>query len=255
MRLFFDTDLEGATGVFNMSMVYRGDPLFDYAYTQLAKDINAALAGAFDGGAQECRVSDGHGEQGLDWSQIDPRALPGDFDSNWSFDAMFLIGNHAQAGTQNAFLDHTQSASTWFRYTVNGRPTGEIGQSAMQSALVGAPVILVTGGEAAITEAHNFLGEIETVAVKRGIGRNHCQMYDPDKSRRRIYQAAKQAVIDYRSGEKTFSLYKPSLPAICELTYTRSDYADQAMAYTTRAERIDARTIRWVAQNYTEIFP
>lgn len=156
MRLFFDTDLEGATGVFNMSMVYRGDPLFDYAYTQLAKDINAALAGAFDGGAQECRVSDGHGEQGLDWSQIDPRALPGDFDSNWSFDAMFLIGNHAQAGTQNAFLDHTQSASTWFRYTVNGRPTGEIGQSAMQSALVGAPVILVTGDEAAITEAHNF---------------------------------------------------------------------------------------------------
>lgn len=256
MRIFFDTDLEGATGVYTMEMCNRGDPQFDYAYAELAKDINAAVDGALAGGADECVVCDGHGALGLCFDLIDPRAIRGEYSMmSEGFDAMFCIANHAQAGTQNAFLDHTQSSTDWFRYTVNGRPTGEIGQSAMQAAHYGAPVILVTGDEAAIAEAHDFLGEVECVAVKRGIGRNTCEMYDPDRSRQLIRAAAKRAVERFRSGDHPYRLYTPALPAVCTLTYTRSDHCDTAMGWAKRAERIDARTIRWVAQDYMQIMP
>ena len=255
MRIYFETDLEGATGVFNMPMVSRGDPLFAQAYAGLAGDINAAVEGALEGGADECYVTDGHGAQGLDWSLVDPRAVHGRMEGLESFDAMFIIGQHAQAGTMNAFLDHTQSSESWFRYSVNGRPTGEIGQSAMYAASCGAPVILLSGDEAAVREAQDFLGDIETAAVKRGIGRNRCIQYDPDDCRRRIREAARRAVERFRADPSQFRPYTPVLPAVCELVFTRADYCDACMKWSRRAERIDARTIRWVAGNYREIFP
>ena len=254
MRVFFDTDLEGAVGVYNMEMCLRGDPLFSYAYAELAKDINAAVEGAFLGGADECVVCDGHGAQGLKFDLIDPRAIRGNYGMmKEGFDVMFCIANHAQAGTQNAFLDHTQNSREWFCYKINGRPSGEIAQSAMQAAHYGAPVVLVTGDEAAVTEAHNFLGEVETVAVKRGIGRQQCEMYDPEESRAKIREAARIAVSNFINGTKEYRLYTPALPAICELTFMRTDACDRAMSYKSNRERIDGRTVRWVAQSYLEI--
>ena len=255
MRIFIETELEGATGVFSMEMCDRGDPLFEQAYAELAADINAAVAGAFEAGADEVYVTDGHGDRGLDWSLVDPRAFHADYPTTFAFDAMVLIGNHAQAGAQNAFLDHTQSSATWFRYTVNGRPTGEIGQSAMDAAHHNAPVIFLSGDEAAVREAHDFLGEIETVAVKRGIGRNRCVLYDGDDCRRKIKEGVKRAVGAFLADPKQFRIYAPALPAVFELTFTRSDYCDAVLEYARRSERIDARTIRWVGKDYTQIYP
>lgn len=87
----------------------------------------------------------------------------------------------------------------------------------MQAAHYGAPVILVTGDEAAVAEAHDFLGEVECVAVKRGIGRNTCEMYDPEQSRQRIREAAKRAV-------EPLPRRRPAVPGcirrLCRLLYT-----------------------------------
>jgi D-amino peptidase len=171
------------------------------------------------------------------------------------FDAMFCVGYHAMAGTQNAFLDHTQSSTSWFEYRLNGRPSGEIAQSAMSAAYWNAPVILLTGDEAAVTEAHNFLGELECVAVKRGVGRNHCVMYGERESRAQIRSAAERAVRSFLSGSCAVKPYKPALPIEMLLTYMRSDYADQAVTNNPALERLGPRTVRKVITDYRDWLP
>lgn len=258
MRIFFDTDLEGAVGVYNQNMCKRGDAMFDYAYAELAKDINAAVAGAFDGGADECVLCDGHGARGLNWNLVDKRVIQGNYDYKPEdrYDAMICLAAHAMAGTLNGFLDHTQSSTTWFSYKVNGRLTGEMGQCAMQAAIYDAPVIFVSGDEAAVAEAHEFFGDIPAVAVKKAIGREKCTMYNEEESRAKIYETVKNAVEGFISGKMHFTAYKPALPASMELTLMRSDYADSLMENSSqKLERINARTIRWTANTYYDIIP
>ena len=264
MRILMATDLEGAAGVETMESVHRGGPGFEEAYAELAKDINAALAGAFEGGADEVVVIDGHGPKGLDYSLIDPRAIRGDnarggqdwlSDYKRPYDAMFCIGYHAMAGTQNAFLDHTQSSASWFEYKINGRLTGEIGQEGMWAAYQDAPVILATGDEALAAEAHNFFGDIECVAVKRAIGRNKCETYDKEMSRDKIRRAAKKAAEDFIRDPSRFKPYKPKLPAEMLLTFYRTDYADSAMEHNPSLERVGPRTVRKIITDYLGILP
>jgi D-amino peptidase len=254
MKVFIGTDLEGAWGVKTMESVFRGGAGFDEAYACLAEDINAAVAGAFDGGAEEVAVSDGHGAQGLNLDLVDKRALckPWSTATNKPYDVMFIVGQHAMAGTQNAFLDHTQSSTSWFEYRINGRPCGEIAQFALSAAQWDAPVILLTGDEAAVAEAHNFLGELECVAVKRGVGRNQCVMYDKDESRARIRVAAERAVKSFLSGSCPVKPYKPALPMEIILTYTRTDYADQAVIANPALERTGPRTVRKISAAYQD---
>jgi D-amino peptidase len=256
MRVIIQTDLEGAWGVKTMASVFRGDAGFDEAYACLADDINAAVGGAFEGGAGEVVVLDGHGAQGLNFGLIDKRAvcLPQAATSE-PFDAMFCVGMHAMAGTQNAFLDHTQSSASWFEYRINGRPCGEIAQCGLDAARWDAPVILLTGDEAAVAEAHNFLEEPECVAVKRGVGRNDCIMYDKDECRERIRAAAERAVRSFLSGSCTVRPYKPALPMEILVTYTRCDYADQAVISNPALERLGPRTVRKIAMSYRDWHP
>jgi len=242
-----------------MESVFRGDPCFEAAYAELAKDMNAAIAGAFDGGADTVIALDGHGPQGLDWSLIDERAVRGDNkflnELMKPFDALFFVGCHAMAGTQNAFLDHTQNSRAWFEYKLNGRPTGEIGQAGVWAAHNDAPVILVTGDEAAVAEAHNFYGDIYCVAVKRGVGRNKCETYDKDESRKKIREAAAGAVRTLIAEPSRYKPYKPALPAEMLLTYYRTDFADAAMEAHPALERVGPRTVRKIITDYLDILP
>jgi D-amino peptidase len=258
MKVMILTDLEGAWGVKTMESCFRGDDDFDNAYACLAGDINEAVAGAFDGGANEVVVLDGHGQLGLNLDLIDKRAVSRHYTAaalSESFDAMFCVGFHAMAGTQNAFLDHTQSSTSWFEYRINGRPSGEIAQSGLWAAYLNAPMILLTGDEAAVAEAHNFIGELECVAVKRGIGRNQCAMYDEGESRAKIRAAAERAVKSFLSGSCPVKPYKLTLPMEIVLTYMRSDYADQAVKNNPALERIGPRTVRKIAKDYRDYLP
>jgi len=259
VKIIICTDLEGAAGVETMESVFRGDPGFEAAYIELAKDINAAVDGAFEGGADEIVVLDGHGPQGLDFDLIDPRAQHGEKnlinEYKKPFDALFYIGCHAMAGTQNAFLDHTHSSKTWFEYKLNGRSTGELGQEAILAAHNNAPLIFVTGDEAAVAEAHNFFGDIECVAVKRGIGRNKCETYDKDISRDKIRHAAARAVTAFIRDPSRLKPYKPALPAEMLLTYYRTDYTDDAVAANPTLERVGPRTVRKIITDYLDIMP
>jgi D-amino peptidase len=257
MKIYIHTDLEGVSGIDNIDMMSRDHARHREALENLMADLNAAVDGAFAGGADHVTVLDSHGGGGnfiLD--MLDKRA-ENDTKPNkkwWgildeSYDATFFIGAHAMAGTINGFLDHTQSSRSWYNYYVNGRRMGELGQWAMVAGAFGVPMAMVSGDEAACVEARQFFYPVETAIVKTGVGRNRAVLVDLDEARARIREAARRAIPIVKDARP----FIPSKPMEIILEFTRSDYCDSAAA--RGAERIDARTVRKVADSGLDLFP
>lgn len=253
LKIYIISDLEGISGIDRMEMIDRTGPEFKSAVERLMIDVNAAVDGAIKGGANYVKVLDGHGGgNNFDLSLLDVRAELDKRENgvtvlDETYDGIFAVGAHAMAGTINGFLDHTQNSRKWFNYWVNGRRTGELGQWGMWGAHYGVPIIMVSGDDAACTEARQFFGEIECASVKRGIGRNRAQLIDPDKAVDRIRNAAARAMELIGSAEP----YTPILPAELKLELYRSDYCDE-FATKPGVERLDARTVRKVIHSYLE---
>jgi len=153
------------------------------------------------------------------------------------------------AGTMNAFLDHTQSSKHWFDYSVNGRSMGELAQWAMCAGHFGVPMLMVSGDEAACAEARAFFDPVETAPIKQGLGRNRAQAYPLDEARRRIHDAAERAMALIGRARPL----RPICPMDLKLTMTRSDFCDEMMRKHADGERLDARTIRRVTNDYLDI--
>lgn len=119
MHVYIITDLEGVSGVDSMDMVMdESASPYQEARRLLMEDTNAAIDGAFAGGATKVSVVDGH-RSGKNFivELLDPRAIHvSAFDmalanvEDFEVDAVLCVGAHAMAGTPQAFLDHTQSS-------------------------------------------------------------------------------------------------------------------------------------------------
>ena len=260
MTVVLMTDLEGISGVNDPKQIWdehsAGNQL---ARERLMADTNAAVDGVIAGGATTVFVVDGHGAgKNFIPDALDPRAQQLSV-SEWqnkmrsgTVDAFLEIGAHAMAGTQNGFFDHTQSSKSWFCYSVNGRPSGEIAQGAIFAGAFGIPMVMVSGDEAACAEARDFLGEIATAVVKRGTGWASAELVDFEEAEARIRAAAQEGMAKI----KTIAPYCPALPLEIKLTYFRADFCEATLARCPGLERVDARTVRKTVRKveyYTDI--
>ncbi|MBE6931308.1 MAG: aminopeptidase [Ruminococcaceae bacterium] len=250
MNVMIMTDLEGISGVDTMEMIQADNPEgYRYACRRLMADINAAVEGCLDAGADDIWVVDGHGGgKNFIHEMLHPKAKYADH-SIWQgliqdgkIDAYMEVGCHAMPGTFNGFLDHCQSSKSWFSYVVNGRPMGEIGQGAIFCGAHGVPFVMVTGDDAACQEARALLGDIPTASVKKGVGRNRAALEPLDVAEARIRAAACEALRRLN----TFKPYHFILPLEIKLTLYRTDMADSVFEHCTGLERLDARTVRKV---------
>ena len=258
MRIYIHTDLEGISGIDRAEMVPRESEDYLQSCELLMGDLNAAVDGAFAGGATEVVVLDSHGGGGnflLD--MLDPRAVNDTRPNgkwwgimNETFEGTYFIGAHAMAGTMNGFLDHTQSSQSWYNYWVNGRRMGELAQWALVAGHWGVPLVMVSGDEAACAEAHDFFHPCKTAAVKRAVGRQRAEALPLEEARQRIWQAARDAVAVIPKARP----FRPLMPMEIIVEFTRTDYADQA-AQGQGVERLDARAVRKVTDCALELFP
>lgn len=255
VKIYIHTDLEGISGIDSIELLDRQSPDYKYSVKRLMTDVNAAIDGAFAGGATHVTVLDSHGGgKNFDLSMLDPRAEadPKENKKWWgkldqSYAGTFFIGAHAMAGTMNAFLDHTQSSISWYNYWVNGRRMGELAQWAMVAAHFGVPMLMMSGDLAACVEAQQFFNPVECAVVKRGIGRNKAELVDPDEAVAGIREAARKAMTLIGSAQP----FTPILPMEVKLELCRSDYCDTASG-SPGTERIDARTVRKVCTSYLD---
>ena len=247
MKIYMLCDMEGVSGIRRMTQVQADSPDYAEGRQLMMADINAAVDGAFLGGATEVVVCDTHASGGqVRVGEMDERAeyeIPGAGRMmpalDESFAGVVLLGHHARAGTLNGFLDHTMSSKQWFEYRINDQVVGEIGIEAAWAGHYDVPVLLVSGDAATAAEAQALLGNVTCVVVKWGIGRNLARCLSLPKAHAILRDGVADAV--RRAGER--KPFKPALPATLQLTLYRSDMAEP---YARRAgvERVDARTVR-----------
>ena len=257
MKVFICTDAEGVSCLDKKELI-NGFTM--QMRSRLMADVNAAIRGAFDGGADQVIVADVHGARvNVMVEELDPRAL---VLSGWprqprfpfldqSVDGMFLLGYHAMAGTERGNLEHTMNGRQWHCFRVNGAPWGELGIDAELAAEAGVPVVMVSGDDKLCHEARKWLGPVETAMVKQGIGRQSALCLSPERGRKVIYDSAKRAVERLRAGERFFLPEIPS-PARVAITYKMISDADGANVFGTR--RLDAYTVETTYNRLSELY-
>ncbi|MGD8727638.1 MAG: M55 family metallopeptidase, partial [Gemmatimonadales bacterium] len=180
LKVFISVDMEGITGVVNWEEVSRDGKDYDLFRRIMTDETNAAVEGALAAGAAEITVRDSHGSARnilpdrlhpaarliRDWSG-GPKGMMEGIDE--SYDAVIFIGYHAKAGTPNAMLEHTSSGSVT-DFSINGMSLPEGGYNALIAGSYGVPVVFAAGDKAVCDQLRTFLSDLETVAVKEGIG-------------------------------------------------------------------------------------
>ena len=109
-----------------------------------------------------------------------------------SFDAVVFLGYHARAGTPNALLEHTSSGNVT-SIAVNGVLLPEAGYNALISGHFDVPVVFTAGDRAICNQVTELFGEVETVAVKEGIGGAALNLH-PEVARDRIRAGVERAL-------------------------------------------------------------
>lgn len=180
LKVFISIDMEGLAGVVTNSAVNSNGPDYQYFRAIMAAEANAAIDGAFRGGATEVLVRDSHGsKENLLPGEVDARArllrglstgpknMMEGIDS--TFGAVVFVGYHAKAGTPNAILEHTSTGNV-VDFSINGVSLPEGGYNALVAGLYGVPVVFVAGDRAVVDQIRGLVGPIDGVAVKEEIG-------------------------------------------------------------------------------------
>ena len=255
MKILIAADMEGITGVVHWDHVDPQHAEYPRFRKLMTADVNAAVRGAFEAGADEVIVSDGHAYgRNILIEELDPRArlnsgnpsplsMVQGADSGVS--AAMFVGYHARVGSQNAILDHTWSSSTVASVRVNGRLMGETGWNAAVCGHFGAPVIMVTGDQTVCAEARELLGAIETAEVKQATGRMAAECLPPQVSQQMIQEAALRAVRRLREGLAPAPL-RVTTPVTLSIELVTSDMADRAMM-VPGVRRLEGRQTEFTA--------
>lgn len=236
MKILIAADMEGVTGVVNWDQVNPSHAEYARFRRLMTADVNAAALGAFEAGADEVLAVDGH-DNGCNLlvEELDPRVRlisgsPAPLSMmqglDETVDAVFFVGYHARAGTQNAILDHTWSgavANVW----INNILTGEFGLNAAVAGHFGVPIILVTGDQTACAQTTMLLGDLESAVVKQAVGRFAAECLSPQQAQQEIFTAAMRAVSRLELGD-TPDPFIVDLPAQMRIEFVTSDMAERA---------------------------
>jgi len=262
MKILIACDMEGITGVTVSDHVNPSTAEYQRFRRLMTGDVNAAIAGAFEGGVDEVVVTDGH------WfgtnilvEELDPRArlntgspsplaMVQGLDAR--VDAAFFVGYHARAGSQNAILDHTWSSVKVANLWLNDLLVGETGLNSSLCGYFNVPVLLVTGDQTVGEEARVWLTDVTTVAVKQASGRHAAEVLAPDVTAPLIRSAARAAIERF----KTQGLPRPvalMTPVKVTVEFIYADMADQA-ALLPKAVRLDGRRIEVTADSMLEAY-
>jgi D-amino peptidase len=255
VKVFVSVDLEGVTGTTDPQEMRAGGDGYDAARRWMTSDANAAIAGAFDGGASEVIVCDSHGSaRNLLLDELDPRArlvrglhkprrMVQGLDA--SFGAALLVGYHARAGAGPGVLNHTWVGKELHEVRLNGEPAGEIALVAMVADHYGVPIALVTGDDMACREADTRLPDVRTVPVKRSVDRFSVDTDHPVAAAERIRDAAADGVRAAAGRQRN----PGSGPVEVEIEWSSSSIAQTCALIPGVEIGGTARTIRWEASD------
>lgn len=261
MKILIAADMEGITGVVSWDQVNTSHPEYARFRRLMTEDVNAAIRGAFDAGATEVVVTDGHSYgRNILVEELEPLAkLNSGSPSPLSMvqgvdqgvDGVIYVGYHARIGTPNAILEHTWSDERVYGLWLNEREFGEIGLNAGVCGHFNVPVIMISGDQTACAEAADLLGEVEQVIVKRASGRMAAELLTPIVSHQLIRAGAQKAVAALSKGKAPKPL-KVKAPIKMHLEFMQSEMADRAALLSGAVRK--GRGIEYVADDMIAIY-
>jgi D-amino peptidase len=257
VKVFISADVEGVAGVASWSQIVPGGDDYAVGRRLMAGEVNAAIEGAFAGGADAVVVNDSHARMtNLLPEEMDPRArlVLGHYKPLYmlqglddSFDAAFFVGYHGAIGEPEAILSHTYNPSAIWEAKVDGRIVGEIGINALVCEYFGVPVRLVTGDQATTIEARETVPGVHVAEVKRSFSRYSAENLSPQESRDIIRREAEACL-------QALPTVDPEIrPVVVELTFLIADMAGMA-EWIRGVERTGPRTVRYRAPDGLEAY-
>ena len=262
MKILIAADMEGITGVVHWDQVMPSHPEYARFRKLMTADVNAAIRGAFAGGAASVSVTDGHNNsRNILIEELDPRAVLNSgtpmplsmvHGVDQGVDAVFFVGYHARIGAKEAILDHTWSDERVCNLWVNGKLFGE---AALNGAVCGhfnVPIIMISGDQTACAEARDFFGDVETAVVKKAIGRMAAECHPPAVTAKLIEEAAERAVRRL-AAKKVPAPFKLESPIMMVVDFVQSEMADKAMTMPG-SKRLEDRKVEYVADDMVTIY-
>ena len=248
MKVFISTDIEGAAGIVDWQQVRGPGAEYEMGRELLTAEVNAAIDGAAEAGADKILVNDSHSTMRNMWpdalhhraSYLSGRHKPlymmEGLDE--SFDAALFVAYHGAVSAEHAVLSHTYNPGAIWEARLNGVAVGESALNALVALHYRVPIVLITGDEATGEEARPFLPDAEVVVVKRSITRYAAESLHPECARELIRAGAERAV----ARASTAGLPSIELPATLELTFLTADMAEMA-TWIRDVERAAPRTV------------
>lgn len=263
MKILISVDIEGIAGVFNAEQTRPGNGEYERARRWMTDEANAAIRGAFAGGANEVLVNDSHGTyRNLLPDSLDARALfvlgkprylgmMGGLDPEC--DGVMMIGYHSRAQGRG-ILAHTINSFAFARVAVNGMELGEAGLYGALAAEAGVPVILGSGDDVFIDENRELFPGARWVQTKVAYSHSSGVTMAPTEAQSSIEQAAQFAVQDL-ADPTSLENGQPLVvepPVECLLTTQGPAFADLFCTWPALS-RLDGVTVRFIAASMQDV--
>ena len=239
MKILISADMEGISGITQWDMVTPGHHEYlARGRSLMTGDVNAAIAGAYEAGATDVVVSDGHWDgRNILIEELDARAKlntgsPTPFSMMQGIqhkpDAVLLIGYHATSGTAFANLDHTWSDTRVRAVFWNNQLVGEIALNAIVAGHFGVPIIMLSGDQTACAEGRKLIGNaLEVAIVKQATSEFAAECLSLETSRQLIRETAARAINKHAKGKAT-KPYKTKIPSKVMVDFVHARHADRA---------------------------
>lgn len=251
LRVLVYHDMEGLTGQSDPNTFRFGHPeRYEVGRTYLTGDVNAVIAGLFEGGADEVHVVDGHGsgnpEPDLLLDRLDPRARlvsrEEPFDAYVDlvepdvYDAVAVVGMHAKTGS-GGFASHTYTLGIDF--VLNEMPVTETEIVGYSWGRVGAPVIFASGDDRLEADLAGPMPWVEFVVVKTATSASSATPRPVQEARADLTAGARRAMESYREAS-VMRLREPVTAQLHAVTpadlsmlagVPGIDYADQRVTF------------------------
>ncbi|WP_086709080.1 M55 family metallopeptidase [Streptomyces antimycoticus] len=202
MKVYISVDMEGVAGIATLDQIVRGGSGYPRAQELMTQEANAAIAGAFEGGATSVVVNDSHGTMdNLLHNRLDPRArlVFGAPKAQCMAEGLtddcavaLFVGYHAPAGAPGV-LAHTFSAY-FGEVRIDGARVSEAEVNGLYAASLGVPVGLVTGDDVIGAIASDVFAGATVVTVKEAHGFSATDTVAPSVALGLVREGAARAV-------------------------------------------------------------
>ena len=210
--------MEGIACVTHVDHVKLEGTAYEAARKWMTAETNAAIEGAFAGGASQIVVSDSHGamhnlipeelHQDVTLVQGVPRPLIMMEGIDSTFAAALFVGYHARAGNPVGTLAHSFSGRLIREVRLNQEAVSEAMFNAAVAGHFKVPIAMIAGDDQLANEIEGKLPWVERVVTKWALSRTSARSLTPKAAQEKIRTAAKSSLENIRA-KRLFELSSP----------------------------------------------